>query len=281
MYILNYDQGDTVVKSLFLPILFLFLPPNNNLVSDLNVNNFAEAQSLKKTSRDSDWDLILQRYIIKKNPDGVNLFNYAALSKSVDDLELLNNYLTSLEGMDPNLMLKNDAIAYYANLYNAVTVKLVTQNYKIKSIRKLGPLNSGPWKRKVIKLNTELVSLDDIEHKILRSKYKSPYIHYMLNCASMSCPNLQVTPWKGDSLEVDQLAAATEYINSSRAVTLKKNALQLSSIYKWFKEDFENEGGVLDHILKHANKDLKNAIEKGVKIKSYNYDWTLNDVTDN
>jgi hypothetical protein len=281
MYILNYDQGDTVVKSLFLPILFLFLPPNNNLVSDLNVNNFAEAQSLKKTSRDSDWDLILQRYIIKKNPDGVNLFNYAALSKSVDDLELLNNYLTSLEGMDPNLMLKNDAIAYYANLYNAVTVKLVTQNYKIKSIRKLGPLNSGPWKRKIIKLNTELVSLDDIEHKILRSKYKSPYIHYMLNCASMSCPNLQVTPWKGDSLEVDQLAAATEYINSSRAVTLKKNALQLSSIYKWFKEDFENEGGVLDHILKHANKDLKNAIEKGVKIKSYNYDWTLNDVTDN
>ena len=281
MYILNYDQGDTVVKSLFLPILFLFLPPNNNLVSDLNVNKFAEAQSLKKTSRDSDWDLILQRYIIKKNPDGVNLFNYAALSKSADDLELLNNYLTSLEGMDPNLMLKNDAIAYYANLYNAVTVKLVTQNYKIKSIRKLGPLNSGPWKRKIIKLNTELVSLDDIEHKILRSKYKSPYIHYMLNCASMSCPNLQVTPWKGDSLEVDQLAAATEYINSSRAVTLKKNALQLSSIYKWFKEDFENEGGVLDHILKHANKDLKNAIEKGVKIKSYNYDWTLNDVTDN
>jgi hypothetical protein len=281
MYILNYDQGDTVVKSLFLPILFLFLPPNNNLVSDLNVNNFAEAQSLKKTSRDSDWDLILQRYIIKKNPDGVNLFNYAALSKSADDLELLNNYLTSLEGMDPNLMLKNDAIAYYANLYNAVTVKLVTQNYKIKSIRKLGLLNSGPWKRKIIKLNTELVSLDDIEHKILRSKYKSPYIHYMLNCASMSCPNLQVTSWKGDSLEVDQLAAAAEYINSSRAVALKKNALQLSSIYKWFKEDFENEGGVLDHILKHANKDLKNAIEKGVKIKSYNYDWTLNDVTDN
>ena len=281
MYILNYDQGDTVVKSLFLPILFLFLPPNNNLVSDLNVNKFAEAQSLKKTSRDSDWDLILQRYIIKKNPDGVNLFNYAALSKSADDLELLNNYLTSLEGMDPNLMLKNDAIAYYANLYNAVTVKLVTENYQIKSIRKLGPLNSGPWKRKIIKLNTELVSLDDIEHKILRSKYKSPYIHYMLNCASMSCPNLQVTPWKADSLEVDQLAAATEYINSSRAVTLKKNALQLSSIYKWFKEDFKNEGGVLDHILKHANKDLKNAIEKGVKIKSYNYDWTLNDVTDN
>jgi hypothetical protein len=270
-----------MLKTLLLPIIFLFLPLDNNLMSNLNGNNIAEAQGYKESSGYSDWDLILKRYVIKSEHGGVNLFNYAALSKSADDWELLNNYITSLEGMDPNLMLKNAAVSYYANLYNAVTVKLVTENYGIKSIRKLGPLNSGPWKRKVIKLNTELVSLDDIEHKILRSKYKSPYIHYMLNCASMSCPNLQVTPWKGDSLEVDQLAAATEYINSSRAVTLKKNALQLSSIYKWFKEDFENEGGVLDHILKHANKDLKNAIEKGVKIKSYNYDWTLNDVTDN
>ena len=133
-------------------------------------------------------------------------------------------------------MLKNEAIAYYANLYNAVTVKLVTENYQIKSIRKLGPLNSGPWKRKIIKLNTELVSLDDIEHKILRSKYKSPYIHYMLNCASMSCPNLQATPWKADTLEADQLRAATEYINSSRAVTFKKNGLHFPRFINGLKK---------------------------------------------
>lgn len=270
-----------MLKSLFLPFIFLFLTLDNNLVSNLNGYNKAEAQSSKNSAGDSDWDLILKRYVIKSEPSGVNLFNYSALRKSSDDWALLNNYLTSLEGMDPDLMLKNEAIAYYANLYNAVTVKLVTENYQIKSIRKLGPLNSGPWKRKIIKLNTELVSLDDIEHKILRSKYKSPYIHYMLNCASMSCPNLQATSWKADNLEADQLMAATEYINSSRAVTLKTNGLQLSSIYKWFKEDFANDGGVLDHILTHANKDLKNAIERGVKIKSYNYDWTLNDVTDN
>ena len=270
-----------MLKTLLLPTLFLFLPLDNNLVSNLNGNNIAEAQRYKNPSAHSDWNLILKRYVIKSEPGGVNLFNYAALSKSSNDWVLLKNYLTSLEGMNPNLMLKNEAIAYYVNLYNAVTVKLVTENYQIKSIRKLGPLNSGPWKRKIIKLNNELVSLDDIEHKILRSKYKSPYIHYMLNCASMSCPNLQATSWKADSLEADQLTAATEYINSSRAVTLKKNGLRLSSIYKWFKEDFENDGGVLDHILKHANKDLKNAIKKGVKIKSYNYDWTLNDVTDN
>ena len=104
----------------------------------------------------------------------------------MDDWVLLNNYLTSLEGIDPNLMLKNEAIAYYANLYNAVTVKLITENYPIKSIRKLGPFNSGPWKRKIIKLNGELVSLDDIEHKILRSKYLSPYIHYNLKITSDS-----------------------------------------------------------------------------------------------
>jgi hypothetical protein len=270
-----------MLKSLFLPIIFLFLPLNNNLVSNLNGYNKAEAQSFKNSSVDSDWDLILKRYVIKSEPDGVNLFNYAALSKSSDDWVLLNNYLTSLEGIDPNLMLKNEAIAYYANLYNAVTVKLITENYPIKSIRKLGPFNSGPWKRKIIKLNGELVSLDDIEHKILRSKYLSPYIHYMLNCASISCPNLQKKAWKGETLKSDQQRAVSEYINSSRGVALKKDGLQVSSIYKWFKGDFKSDGGVLDHILKHANKDLKNAIEKAEKIKSYNYDWTLNDVTVN
>ena len=270
-----------MLKSLFLPIIFLFLPLNNNLVSNLNGYNKAEAQSFKNSSADSDWDLILNRYVIKSEPDGVNLFNYSALSKSSDDWVLLNNYLTSLEDIDPNLMLKNEAIAYYANLYNAVTVKLITENYPIKSIRKLGPFNSGPWKRKIIKLNGELVSLDDIEHKILRSKYLSPYIHYMLNCASISCPNLQKKAWKGETLKSDQQRAVSEYINSSRGVVLKKDGLQVSSIYKWFKGDFKSDGGVLDHILKHANKDLKNAIKKVEKIKSYNYDWTLNDVTVN
>ena len=102
----------------------------------------------------------------------------------------------------------------------------------------------------------------------------------MLNCASISCPNLQATPWKGETLEADQLRAAAEFINSSRGVTFKKNELQLSSIYKWFKEDFKSDGGVLDHILKHADEELKEVIIKGIKIKSYDYDWTLNDTNE-
>ena len=246
-----------------------------------NLNYQQEIGNEINTNIQDDWYLILERYLVKNAIEGVNLFNYAKLAENFEDQILLDNYLSKLKSVDPILLSRNDAIAFYANLYNATVVRIVIKNYPIKSIRKLGPFNSGPWKRKIIKLNGELVSLDDIEHKILRSQYLSPYIHYMLNCASISCPNLQATPWKADSLEADQLTAATEYINSSRAVTLKKNGLRLSSIYKWFKEDFENDGGVLDHILKHANKDLKNAIKKGVKIKSYNYDWTLNDVTDN
>ena len=96
-----------MLKTLLLPIIFLFLPLDNNLMSNLNGNNIAEAQGYKEISGYSNWDLILKRYVIKSEHGGVNLFNYAALSKSADDWELLNNYITSLEGMDPNLMLKN------------------------------------------------------------------------------------------------------------------------------------------------------------------------------
>ncbi len=244
-------------------------------------NHQAKANNKKSFSDDHTWNRILIRYVSKHKNGEVNIFDYGRLFKSIDDKILLDNYLISLESINPAILSKNEAMAYYANLYNAVTVKLITKNYPIKSIRKLGPLNSGPWKRKIIKLNGELVSLDDIEHKILRSKYRSPYIHYMLNCASISCPNLQKKAWKGETLKADQQTAAVEYINSSRGVTIRKDGLHLSSIYRWFKEDFKSDGGVLNHILKYADKDLKSAIEKGVKIKSYNYDWTLNDVTDN
>ena len=262
---------------IFQSVLFFLIYPLTG-----SINSVQEIHYNKTPAQlENNWSFILDKYLQQGVIGDVNEFDYRRLKKNTQDKKILDNYLLSLESINTKILSNNKAIAHYANLYNAVTVKLITDNYPIKSIRKLGPLNSGPWKRKIIKLNGELVSLDDIEHKILRSQYLSPYIHYMLNCASISCPNLQATPWKADSLEADQLTAATEYINSSRAVTLKKNGLRLSSIYKWFKEDFENDGGVLDHILKHANKDLKNAIKKGVKIKSYNYDWTLNDVTDN
>lgn len=241
-----------------------------------------KAESPNKTYKvnNENWKIILNRYLIKSEDGEIELFNYTSLLSNKKDLKLLDDYLFYLARVSTKFLTKNESVAYYANLYNAATVKLIADNYPIKSIRKLGPFNSGPWKRKVIKLNGEIVSLDDIEHKILRSQYPSPYIHYMLNCASISCPTLQATPWNGETLETDQLRAASVYINSSKGVNLKKDGLHLSSIYKWFKEDFKNDGGVIDHILKHADEDLKRAIIKDVNIRSYHYDWTLNDVID-
>ena len=262
--------------SLFIFVLLLCCSPYVHSTTD----HQAKANIKKSLSDDHIWNRILIHYVSKHKNGEVNIFDYGRLLKSTDDKILLDKYLISLESINPATLPKNEAMAYYANLYNAVTVKLITKNYPIKSIRKLGPLNSGPWKRKIIKLNGELVSLDNIEHKILRSKYRSPYIHYMLNCASISCPNLQKKAWKGETLKADQQKAAVEYINSSRGVAIKKDGLHLSSIYKWFKEDFKSDAGVLDHILKYADKDLKSAIEKGAKIRSYDYDWTLNDLTD-
>ncbi|MDA8887814.1 DUF547 domain-containing protein [Hellea sp.] len=265
--------------------LFFFIELNSGLKNTgykVYINEIirTERSEKKYVSAEKNWNIILEKYLQNGVSEEPSLFNYDRLSRDDGDKRRLNDYIISLQSINPEILNKNEAITYYANLYNAVTVKLITDSYPIESIRKLGPLNSGPWKRKIIKLNGELVSLDDIEHKILRSKYRSPYIHYMLNCASISCPNLQKKAWKGETLKADQQRAAVEYINSSRGVTIEKDGLHLSSIYKWFKEDFKSDAGVLDHILKYADKDLKSAIEQGAKIRSYDYDWTLNDLTD-
>lgn len=229
------------------------------------------------TSPHAGWTALLQAYV--SAPDGMGLthFNYADLKANAADKARLDIYIKSLEGMNPDALPQNEAIAFWANLYNAVTIQVVTEKYPVKSIRKLGSFNSGPWKKKLVTVNGEKMSLDDIEHKTLRKKYPSPYIHYMVNCASVGCPNLLDTAWEAETLEAERLEAAKAYINSPRGAVVKKDKLTVSSIYNWFEEDFGgNKDGVLKHLREHATGDLAETIDAGAKITGYDYDWSLN-----
>lgn len=211
--------------------------------------------------------------------DGLMVFDYAA-AKEAGDLAKINAYIDHLTAQNPNEMTDDYAVAYWANLYNAVTLKVVLENYPVKSIRKIGGslFSPGPWKDKRVTVNGKKLSLDNIEHDIMREKYPSPYIHYMVNCASIGCPNLLPRLWDGETLERDRNKAADAFINSPRGVQVTGDKLTVSSIYDWFEEDFGgNKKGVLAHIKEHANSDLTAAIEAGAKISGYDYDWTLND----
>jgi hypothetical protein len=151
------------------------------------------------------------------------------------------------------------------------------EKYPIGSIKD-GYFFGGPWKKIMVAVGGRNVSLDDIEHKILRPKFHDSRVHYAINCAAFSCPNLMAKAWEPATLDADLDAAARAYVNNSRGVSVTDRGLVLSSIYDWFAADFGgSKQAVIDHFLKYADTGLAKQIRANPKIRSYDYDWSLND----
>jgi Protein of unknown function, DUF547 len=223
------------------------------------------------------WGDVLGRYT-QDVDDGLTRFDYAGLSASPEDTENLAKYIDYMAALKPSTLSPDAAMVYWANLYNALTVQIVAHNYPVNSIRKIkSGYRAGPWKRKLVTVESRELSLDNIEHDILRPTYQTPMVHYMVNCASIGCPNLKATPWQVATLAMDQEAAARAYINSPRGVKFNKGRLQVSSIYKWFKTDFGgNAAGVLAHLNTYADAELRATLQGRQKIDKYSYDWAVN-----
>ncbi len=222
---------------------------------------------------------LLQRRI-SRGEGGLNLFDYAG-ADAAGELSTITAYTDHLASQNPDAMIEADQIAYWANLYNALTVKVILENHPVTSIRKIksGAFSVGPWKRDAVTVNGEVISLNTIEHDILRKRYANPsLVHYMVNCASIGCPNLSDKLWAGSTLDADREQAARDFINSPRGVKIKGNELKVSSIYDWFKEDFGgSKSATLDHFRKYAGPELKAALDAGATIDGYGYDWSLNE----
>jgi len=223
----------------------------------------------------AEWTRLLRTYV-KPYKDGLTRVNYAAFAASAPDRAALDAYIAGFAGKD--LSAKTDAnFAAWANLYNAVTVRHILERYPVKSIRD-GYLVSGPWKEVKVQAGGAEVSLDAIEHKILRKTWGTPEVHYAINCASYSCPNLPVKAWEAATLKADLELAAKAYINSPRGVQVSAKGLTVSEIYNWFEADFGgSKAAVIEHLLKYAEPDLAAKIRANPKIVRYQYDWSLND----
>ncbi|MEE9380540.1 MAG: DUF547 domain-containing protein [Hyphomonadaceae bacterium] len=235
--------------------------------------------SIETPGQHSAWSQLLGSYV--EAIDGrVNCFNYAALKASTTDTEALNAYINAIAGSDFSSLNDDEAFAAWANLYNALTVQLIVQNYPVTSIKQIKPslFASGPWKQDIVTVGGRELSLDDIEHGILRSDWDEPRVHYALNCASYGCPNLRAVAWEASTLDEDLTSAARDYINHPRGVSIRHDGrLELSAIYKWFREDFGgNDSGVIEHLLTYASADLAADIRANPKIASHDYDWSLN-----
>ncbi len=222
------------------------------------------------------WDQLVARFIVR-NPDGVNRFAYAQLRKP--DKRQLTEYIQQLSQLPISRYNRDQQRAYWINLYNALTIAVVLEKYPVKSIRDIssGFLSSGPWDKKVITVEAEALTLNDIEHRILRPIWQDPRIHYALNCASIGCPNLQPQAFTGSNSDILLEQSAIEFINHPRAAQVVAGKLQVSSIYVWFIEDFgDSDEGVISHLKQYANDDLKLALNDIDEIDNDAYDWNIN-----
>lgn len=222
------------------------------------------------------WGAFLARYLSEK--DGVALLNYGGVP--AEDRAALGEYLAALAAAKPREFSRPEQLAYWINLYNALTVQTVLENYPVSSIKKIssGFLPTGPWDDKLITVEGEKLSLNDIEHRILRPVWKDARVHYAVNCASVGCPNLAAAAWTAENAEkmLDESAAA--YINHPRGAAVKNGKLYVSSIYKWFAEDFGGaDSEIIAHLKQYAAPELRARLENISGISGDDYDWSLNE----
>ncbi len=226
------------------------------------------------------WAAFLQRRV-SGTSGGVNRVDYSGVSGA--ERQELTRYLKSLQAVPVSALTRSQQRAYWINLYNATTVEVILDHYPVGSIRDIdispGWFTDGPWGSKLLTIQDRQVSLDDIEHHILRPIWKDPRLHYALNCASIGCPNLFTRAFTPAETEQLLELAAHDYINHPRGAQVKNGKLTVSSIYQWFKADFgETDLGVIRHLRHYADPELLQQLKQITEIDDHQYDWSLNDL---
>lgn len=212
---------------------------------------------------------LLSRYVA----DGV--VDYRGLKAAE---KTLDRYLDMLSAVDPAELSASDRFAFYANAYNAWTIKLILNHYPgIESIKEAGSLLRSPWKKRFVKLDGRMMTLDEIEHDTLRAEFKDPRIHFAVNCASKGCPPLYHEPFEGSKLEKQLDDATRRFINDPGRYRLDDRILYVSKIFDWYGADFDHDP--VGYFIQFADDDLKARLVRQrsrLKVDYLDYDWSLN-----
>jgi len=224
----------------------------------------------------AEWSAILQNWV----NDG--RVNYSALKN--EGRAPLESYLMTLSAACAADYLKwsrEQQIAFWINAYNAFTIKLIVDNYPIKSIRDIGWLPAAAFRKNFIPmpgLKGETISLNDIEHNTLRADFQEPRIHFALVCASIGCPPLSREAYRASDLDrqLDQQAQLFLHDTSKNRFDPENKTLYLSPIFKWFKPDFEMAAGSVPAFVEKYMGDT-GISKQGVQTEYTDYDWSLND----
>ncbi len=187
------------------------------------------------------WQALLTQHVSPINDGHSSQVNYAGMKT---DHAKLTAYLTALGKVDKQTFEQWPApqqLSFLINAYNAWTVELILTAYPdIKSIKDLGSFFSSPWSKKFIVLLGETRSLDNIEHELIRgdNKYGDPRIHFAVNCASIGCPALREEAYTAEKLEQQLEQQTVRFLSDKTRNRFNKAEMELSSIFKWYQEDF-------------------------------------------
>jgi hypothetical protein len=206
--------------------------------------------------------------------------DYAGLGRSAAWRRLV----AGLERFDPDALgSRAERLAFWINAYNLLAIDLVVKGYPLESIRDLGSLWRPVWKREAGRVGGRPVTLDEIEHEILRP-LGEPRIHAAIVCASLSCPALRREPYGAEQLEAQLDAAARRWLadrEKGLALDPERGTLALSKIFDWFAQDFAAQGGVLAFATRHAPPAERAWLERHAgraRLRYLDYDWRLNDL---
>ncbi len=246
---------------------FLFV-----LLFNLSSGSSEQGQIGSRTPSHQSFNELLKKHVSKEG-----IVNYQGF---IQDRAKLDKYLELLSNNAPdkNTWTKEEQLAYWINAYNAFTVKLIVDNYPVKSIQDLDPKVKLPlintvWDIKFFKIGGKESSLDEIEHKILRQEFEEPRIHFAVNCASFSCPPLWNEAFVPEKIDQQLDLVTRTFINDPKRNKISPDKLEISSIFSWFKGDFTKNGSLIDYLNQYS----KVKIKPNAKISHLDYDWSLNE----
>lgn len=218
------------------------------------------------------WDSLLQEHVSENG-----WVNYEGF---IQDSLRFNRYLQLLSSNHPNRKnwSKEEQFAYWVNAYNAFTVKLIVDNYPVASIKDIKggiAFVNSVWDQNFIQIEEATYSLNNIEHGILRKRYKDPRIHFVVNCASVSCPTLWNKAYTAEGLEEQLNEAARRFLADESRNKLSAESVQLSKIFSWYRLDFRK---VDKSIVGYINRYAPTPVNKDASVEYLDYDWNLNSI---
>jgi hypothetical protein len=225
------------------------------------------------------WESFLLHYV-RQDENGVHRVAYSSVKDR--DREALSRYIDAMAGMNLEAYRRSEQLAYWINLYNALLVKLVLDNYPLASIRQMQQQGAGlkgtAWARPLVVVEGVPLSLDDIETRILQPIWGDPRLYYAISCAAVGCPDLQPIPFTGDEIERQLSDAAMAYVNDPRCIAIENGELHVSSLYRWHLKAFGgSEQAIIQHLMAYAEPDLAMSLQKFDRLNGDHFDWRLND----